>query len=110
MADQSTISLARSVEVARRELNNLRRDLNSMKKMFIQKFKEVKELIEKGETKTSHRHCLSNFPWDGPFVPTLQCSRLAHARYIKTLTYLRGFRDKIAIFYNFIVSQIPEET
>ena len=50
-----------------------------------------------------------NFPWDGPFVPTLQY-RLAHARYIKTLTYLRDFRDKIAIFYNFIVSQIPEET
>lgn len=57
MADQ-TICLARSVEVARRELNNLRRDLNSMKKMFIQKFKEVKELIEKGETKTLDRHCL----------------------------------------------------
>ena len=109
MADQSTISLARSVEVARRELNNLRRDLNSMKKMFIQKFKEVKELIEKGETKTLHRHIVLNFPWDGPFVPTLQY-RLAHARYIKTLTYLRDFRDKIAIFYNFIVSQIPEET
>ena len=58
MADQSTICLARSVEVARRELNNLRRDVKSMKKMFIQKFKEVKELIEKGETKTLHRHCL----------------------------------------------------
>ena len=58
MADQSTLCLARSVEAARRELNNLRRDLNSMKKMFIQKFKEVKELIEKGETKTLHRHCL----------------------------------------------------
>lgn len=71
MADQSTICLARSVEVARRELNNLRRDLNSMKKMFIQKFKEVKELIEKGETKTLHRHCLCivfNFPWDGPLI------------------------------------------
>ena len=70
MADKSTISLARSVEVARRELNNLRRDLNSMKKMFIQKFKEVKELIEKGETKTLHRHCLK-FPLGRTFCPYL---------------------------------------
>ena len=35
---------------------------------------------------------------------------IAHARYIKFLTWLRGFRDKLQIFHNSIVSHFPEET
>ena len=35
---------------------------------------------------------------------------MAHVRYIKILTWLRGFMVKIAIFQYSIVSQLPEET
>ena len=35
---------------------------------------------------------------------------LAHVRYIKILTWLRGFRDKLQIFHDSIISQFPEET
>lgn len=53
MADDATVRvLEQKIAVARRELNNLRRDVNSLKKMFIQKFNEVKELLEKGEIST----------------------------------------------------------
>ena len=53
MADDATVRvLQQKIAVARRELNNLRRDVNSLKKMFIQKFNEVKELLEKGEIST----------------------------------------------------------
>ena len=53
MADDTTVRvLERKIAVARRELNNLRRDVNSLKKMLIQKFNEVKELPEKGEIST----------------------------------------------------------
>lgn len=53
MADDATNRvLEQKIAVARRELNNLRRDVNSLKKMFIQKFNEVKELLEKGEIST----------------------------------------------------------
>ena len=53
MADKTTVRvLERKIAVARRELNNLRRDVNSLKKMLIQKFNEVKELLEKGEIST----------------------------------------------------------
>lgn len=50
MADQAKFQLLESkIAVARRELNNLRSDMHSMKKMFVQKFKEIKEMVEKGE-------------------------------------------------------------
>ena len=53
MADDATVRvLEQKIAVARRELNNLRRDVNSLKKMSIQKFNEVKELLEKGEIST----------------------------------------------------------
>ena len=49
MADESKLQvLERKIAVARRELNKIRSDVNSMKKMFIQKFKEVKELSVQG--------------------------------------------------------------
>ena len=35
---------------------------------------------------------------------------IAHVRYIKILTWLWGFGDKIAIFDDSIVSQFPEKT
>ena len=37
-------------------------------------------------------------------------NRLAHVRYIKILTWLRGFSDKIENFSRLIVSKYPEET
>ena len=50
MADEAKLQLLESkIAVARRELNNLRSDMYSMKKMFGQKFKEIKEMVEKGE-------------------------------------------------------------
>lgn len=49
MADESTIDvLERNIYVARKELNNLRREVNSLKRMFIQKIKEVKGFVERG--------------------------------------------------------------
>ena len=36
-------------------------------------------------------------------------SKALHVRYIKILTWLRAFMDKIAIFRDSIVSQFPEE-
>lgn len=49
MADESTVDvLERNVYVARKELNNLRREVNSLKRMFIQKIKEVKGFVERG--------------------------------------------------------------
>ena len=36
-------------------------------------------------------------------------SMALHVRYIKILTWLRAFMDKIAIFRDSIVSQFPEE-
>lgn len=50
MADEAKFQLLdRKIAVARRELNNLRSDMYSMKKMFVHKFKEVKEMVETGE-------------------------------------------------------------
>ena len=50
MADESKVQdVERKIAVARRELNNLRSEINSLKKMVVQKFKDVKELIEKGK-------------------------------------------------------------
>ncbi|KAJ7380276.1 hypothetical protein OS493_010992 [Desmophyllum pertusum] len=50
MADEAKLQLLESkIAVARRELNNLRSDMYSMKKMFGQKFKEIKEMFEKGK-------------------------------------------------------------
>lgn len=40
--------LESKIAVARKELHNLRRDVNSLKRMFIHKFNEVKEMVEKG--------------------------------------------------------------
>lgn len=49
MADESTIDvLERNIYVARKELNNLRREVNSLKRMFMQKIKEVKGFVERG--------------------------------------------------------------
>ena len=44
--------------------------------------------------------------WRLPFAVNV----IAHDRYIKILTWLRVFRDKLANFHNSIVSQFPEET
>ena len=50
MADEAKLQLLESkIAVARRELNNLRSDMHSMKKMFAQKQKDIKEMLEKGE-------------------------------------------------------------
>ena len=38
------------------------------------------------------------------------CALIAHVRYFKILTWLRGFRVKVANFHDSIVSQFPEET
>ena len=35
---------------------------------------------------------------------------IAHVRYFKILTWLRGFRVKVANFHDSIISQFPEET
>lgn len=49
MEDESIIDvLERNIYVARKELNNLRREVNSLKRMFIQKIKEVKGFVERG--------------------------------------------------------------
>ena len=49
MADESVVDvLERNIYVARKELMNLRREVNSLKRMFIQKIKEVKEFVERG--------------------------------------------------------------
>ena len=49
MAHESTIDvLERNIYVARKELNNLRREVNSLKRMFMQKIKEVKGFVERG--------------------------------------------------------------
>lgn len=50
MADETKVRLLESkIAVARRELNKLRSDMHSIKKMFVHKFKEVKEMVETGE-------------------------------------------------------------
>ena len=50
MADEKSFQpLESKIALARRELNNLRSDMYSMKKMFAQKFKEIKEMVETGE-------------------------------------------------------------
>ena len=50
MADEANYqSLESKIALARRELNNLRSDIYSMKKMFAQKFKEIKGMVETGE-------------------------------------------------------------
>ena len=50
MADEKNFQpLESKIALARRELNNLRSDMYSMKKMFAQKFKEIKEMVETGE-------------------------------------------------------------
>ena len=50
MADEANFqSLESKIALARRELNNLRSDMYSMKKMFAQKFKEIKGMVETGE-------------------------------------------------------------
>ena len=49
MADEANVRLESKITLARRELNNLRSDVYSMKKMFAQKFKEIKEMVETGE-------------------------------------------------------------
>ena len=38
------------------------------------------------------------------------CALIAHVWYFKILTWLRGFRVKVANFHDSIVSQFPEET
>ena len=38
------------------------------------------------------------------------CALIAHVRYFKILTWLRGFRGKVANFHDSIVSQFPDET
>ena len=49
MADEKNFQpLESKIALARRELNNLRSDMYSMK-MFAQKFKEIKEMVETGE-------------------------------------------------------------
>ena len=53
MADESKLQLEvleRKIAVARGELNKLRSDVKSVKKMFVQRFKEVEELVKKGIT------------------------------------------------------------
>ena len=54
MAEESITldSLERNICVARKELNNLRQEVNSLKRMFIQKIKEVKGFVEKGTFST----------------------------------------------------------
>ncbi|KAL9986484.1 hypothetical protein ACROYT_G000639 [Oculina patagonica] len=53
MADEAKFQLLESkIAVARRELNKLRSDMHSMKKMFVQKLKEIKEMAEKGNQKS----------------------------------------------------------
>lgn len=50
MADEAKVKhLERKIAVARKELNKLRSDMNSMKKMFVHKCKQVKEMVETGE-------------------------------------------------------------
>ena len=50
MADEANYqSLESKIALARRELNNLRSDIYSMKKMFAQKFKEIKGMVETGK-------------------------------------------------------------
>ena len=50
MADETKFQLLdRKIAAARRELNKLRSDMYSMKKMFVHKFKQVKEMLETGE-------------------------------------------------------------
>ena len=50
MADEANFQrLESKIGLARRELNNLRSEMYSMKKMFVQKFKEIKEMVETGE-------------------------------------------------------------
>ncbi|XP_068740191.1 tRNA (adenine(37)-N6)-methyltransferase-like [Montipora capricornis] len=53
MAEESALKILEwKVSVARKELNNLRRDVNSLKRMFIQKITEVKESLERGENRS----------------------------------------------------------
>ena len=50
MADEANFQpLESKIALARRELNNLRSDMYSMKRMFAQKLKEIKEMVETGE-------------------------------------------------------------
>ena len=66
MADESALKVLEwKVSVARKELNNLRRDVNSLKRMFIQKITEVKESLERGNFIT----VLISFPGTTVFEP-----------------------------------------
>lgn len=43
------LRLEREVIVARKELNNLRKEMNATKKIFCKKFDDIQETVEKGK-------------------------------------------------------------
>ena len=59
MADEAKVQLLeRKIAVARRELNKLRSDMHSMKKMFVHKCKQVEEMVKTGEVSQSFSQTL----------------------------------------------------